>query len=214
MRGTELILVGGGEHARAVADAASTAHESITFLGYVDSKRSETLEQRHAIRWLGGDESISDYPAALLILGVGAVKAADARRRRIVGQLSSRRWGNVVHRSAVVSAHAQLSEGAVVMAGAIIQPGAVLRPHCLVGSGAIIEHDVIIGEFSIVGSGAVIGGGAAIDSDVFVGLGARIRDHRRVGARAMVGMGAVVVADVSPGDEVVGIPATTRARVE
>jgi sugar O-acyltransferase (sialic acid O-acetyltransferase NeuD family) len=214
MRGTELILVGGGEHARAVAEAASTAQKAITLLGYTDSKRSETLEQRYAVRWLGDDESISAYPEAVLILAVGAVKAADSRRRRIVGQLSSRQWGNVVHGSAVVSTHAQLAEGAIVMAGAIVQPGAVLGPHCLVGSGAIIEHDVMIGEFSIVGPGAVIGGGATIDSDAFVGLGARIRDHRRVGARAMVGMGAVVVADVSPGDQVIGVPAAIRARVE
>ena len=215
MHGTELILVGGGEHARAVADAACTsANEDVELLGYVDPKRSEPLERRHAVRWLGGDESVLHYPNALLILGVGAVSAADARRRRIVRQWSSRRWASVVHASAIVSLHAQLSEGAIVMAGAIVQPGAILGRHCLVGSGAIIEHDVTLGEFTIVGPGAVIGGCAAIDSDAFVGLGARVRDHRRIGAGAMVGMGAVVVADVSPGDEVIGIPATTRARVE
>lgn len=204
---TELIILGGGEHARVVAEAARSDGRYI-LLGFVDPQPCNETIGRLNLPRLGGDESVPRRDPCQAVLGVGSVGPSVARRRvvdRAVGSVAG--WAVVVHAAAWVSPTATLSAGTVVMAGATINTGAWIGPHCVVNTGAVIEHDVRIGAFAQVAPGAVIGGGTSIEDDAFVGLGASVRDHVRIGKGALVGMGAVVVADVPDGAVVRGIPA-------
>ena len=216
-----LLLIGGGEHAGVVAEAAETDAVRWRLVGFTDPRPALGTLGSTGARHLGDDAvALAGFAAAAtderpdLVLAVGGVGDPGGRRRvaATVERLAPwARWAIVFHGTAWVSPSAELSDGTVVLAGAIVNAGATVGPHAIVNSRAVVEHDVRIGAFVHLGPGAVVGGGARIGSDVTIGMGALIRDHITVGDGATIGMGAVVVADVPPGVTVVGSPARPLA---
>ncbi len=212
MSSIPLVLVGGGEHARVVAEAARSRPGVFDLLGFVDPAPCYLTVQLVAIPRLGGDEALESN-AAQVILGIGAI-GINSVRKDLVARLPRRQsgWARVIDARAWVSPSASIGEGTVVMAGAIVQTGAKVGVHCVINSGAVVEHDVELGDFAQVGPAAAIGGGAVIGEGSYVGLGARVRDHIRIGSRVLIGMGAVVVSDVPDGLCVTGVPARTKSK--
>jgi len=206
------VIVGGGEHARVVAEAALARPDAWQVLGFTIGEHEEARPGFLGLTALGTDEDLlarlRDQPATWLVLGFD--RPAHVRRAVVEHFGATARWATIVHPAAVVSASATLENGSVVLAAAVVNTGARVGPHAIVNSGAIVEHDVEVGAHAHVAPGAVIGGGATIGERSLIGLGARIRDHVTVGADATVGMGAVVVGDVPDGAEVVGVPARPR----
>jgi acetyltransferase EpsM len=210
---TNLILIGGGDHARVIAEAARSRPDLWRLEGFTDQKPCSSLARLLQIPYLGCDESLiarSDREGGCwVVLGIAGLRPSDLRSEIVKAfqGVRSLKWAKVLHSAAWISPTARIEEGAVVLAGAIVNSGAVVGSHSVVNSGSIIEHDVRIGPFAMISPGAVVGGGAVLETNSFIGLGARIRDHVSVGIGAMVGMGAVVVKDVPAGQTVVGIPA-------
>jgi sugar O-acyltransferase (sialic acid O-acetyltransferase NeuD family) len=214
---SRLIIVGAGEHARVVAEAAAAA--GLLVAGHTVREGSRLVPPTGpcavALEPLGTDGEIAASLAATeptdrpwLVLGFGG--PPDARRRATAAFGVGARWATITHPAAWVSPSATLGQGTVVLAGAVINAGAAIGDHAIVNSRAVIEHDVRLGDHVHVAPGATIGGGTRIGDDAIVGLGATVRDHLRVGSRAVVGMGAVVVADVPEGTVVTGNPARPR----
>lgn len=202
-----LILIGGGEHARVVAEAVRSAGDPV-LLGFVDPYPCEETVDRLNLPRLGDDEALLQYPGAFGVLGFGTV-GDPGPRIQTVGRLGLclAGWAVVVHASAWVSPTARLGEGTVVMASASVQGGAQLGSHCVVNTGAVIEHDVHMGDHVQIAPGAVLGGGVHVGEEAYVGLGARVRDHVTIGKGATIGMGAVVVGSVPANTTVMGVPA-------
>lgn len=209
-----LIVVGGGEHARVVLEAARSCPAAWEVAGYVEP--SDRARTGLDACWLGTDEDLlarRDWQDALFVLGVGwsvsrSARAEIARRYEEQGVA----WATVVHAWARVSARASLGAGVVVGAGAIINGGATIGPHSVVNTGAVVEHDVFLGSHVHAAPGAVIGGGAEIGDRAFLGLGCRVRDHVQIGREATVAMGATVVGSVDAGQTVMGTPARPVTR--
>jgi acetyltransferase EpsM len=209
-----LIVLGGGEHARVVIDAARSQGERWVVQGFVAPQAGAGATPD--VPWLGDDATLAarlqdlapdDRPWIVLGFGGGGTTGALAARTATTERFTHARWATIVHATAWISPTATLEPGAVVLAHAVINTGAHVGRHAIVNSAAIVEHDVVIGPGSHVAPGAVIGGGTRIGEHAFIGLGARVRDHVEIGARAVVGMGAVVVESIEPGATVVGIPA-------
>jgi sugar O-acyltransferase (sialic acid O-acetyltransferase NeuD family) len=213
--GRQLVIVGGGEHASVVAEAARAAGwEPVGFTDAGDAAAGPPGLPR-----LGTDAMVVATRAgqppsewASLVLGFGG--PPEARRRAVATFGPAAAWATVVHPAAWVSPSARLGRGAVVLAGAIVNTGAEVGEHAIVNSGAIIEHDARVGAHAHVAPGATLGGGASVGVDAFVGLGACVRDHVVIGARAVVGMGAVVLGHVADDAVVVGSPAHVTPGVE
>lgn len=209
-----LAILGGGEHARVVIDAARSARPPWEVVGIVDPGAAERTRHLLGVDHLGDDD---EYVAALdamrpeerpdLVIGVGAIGDASARRALAARFEGRAPWASLVHATAWVAPSAALGPGSVVLAGAVVNAGAEIGAHAIVNSRGIVEHDAVVGSFAHLGPGAVLGGGATLGEDAFAGMGSLIRDHVAVGAGALVGMGAVVTADVPPGVTVVGVPA-------
>jgi acetyltransferase EpsM len=203
----QIVVIGGGEHARVVMSAIRTG-ASGELAGFVDPKPCVETAERFGVRRLGDDGALRSHPGAQAVLGFGALDSAGSRQqavRRLTPLVKG--WATIVHGSAWVSPQAAVGEGSVVMAGAIVQTGARIGAHCVVNTSAVIEHDVTLEDFVQVAPGAILGGGVRVGAAAYIGMGAVIRDHINVGAGAVVGMGAVVVADVAEGARVTGIPA-------
>ena len=219
-----LVIVGAGEHARVVTDAARAATGAWDLVGCTEadppgtpgpSSEGAADTRPGGLPSLGTDAAYAARLAALapearpwLVLGFGG--HPDGRRRAVAAYGTAARWASVVHPAAWVSPGARVEDGAVVLAGAVVNTGAVVGAHAIVNTGAIVEHDVRVGAYTHVAPGVVIGGGTRIGEGATIGLGAAVRDHVSVGPGAVVAMGAVVVADVPAAAVVLGVPARPR----
>jgi acetyltransferase EpsM len=214
-----LIVLGGGEHARVVIEAARTQGGRWAVQGYVAPEAGAGVATTTAIDlpWLGDDAALAtrlddlppdDRPWLVLGFGGGETPGGLATRETATERFGpAARWATVVHATAWISPTATLEPGAVILAHAVVNTGAHVGRHAIVNSAAVVEHDVVVGQGSHVAPGAVIGGATRIGDHAFVGLGARVRDHILIGTGAVIGMGAVVVGSIEPGTTVVGVPA-------
>lgn len=195
-----LALVGGGEHARVVEDAAIAA--GWTVAGIVNDQ-----PVAHFAHHLGSEADIQKIletmPDIQFILAFGGVN----KRRLAAQRMGKIPWATVVHPSAVISTSAQLAEGVFISAQAVVNPGAVVGAHVIINTAAVVEHDVVIGAYTHCCPGSVVGGGARIGEEVLLGLKAGVRDHVTIGDGVTVGMGAAVINNIAARATVVGVPA-------
>jgi UDP-perosamine 4-acetyltransferase len=161
---------------------------------------------------IGDDKRVLGFDSreVRLVNGMGSV-ADSTKRAQIFDKFRGLgyRFATIVHPSAVVSKHAEISEGAQIMAGVVVQPGARLGLNCIINTCASIDHDCNIGDHVHIAPGVTLSGGVIIASRAHVGTGATVIQGVRVGEKAIVGAGAVVIRDVPDAFVVVGVPAQT-----
>jgi UDP-perosamine 4-acetyltransferase len=201
---TDIIIIGGGGHARVVADALRAGGHSIK--GYVDIRATDALS---ALKYLGDDGVLLDYDPIGVALGngLGFAKIPDARRQIFLKYKNAGfSFATVVHPAAIVDPCAVLEEGAQILAGAVLQSNVRIGCNVIVNTGAIINHDGLIGDHSHIATGAVLAGGVEVGASTLVGAGATIIQDITIGSDVIVAAGAVVVRDV-PSGRVAGVPA-------
>ncbi len=186
-------LIGGGGHAKVVADAARAV--GVTIAGFVDDDpeaRVPGLEHLGPIERAGDDWHlcIGDVATRVRVLesllGLGIV---------------------IVHPAAIVSPTATLEAGVFVGPGAIVNADAHIEANAIVNSGAIIEHDARVGHASHIAPGSVLCGAVTVGRSCLVGAGAVLMPGAEVGDLATIGAGAVVRGGVPPRCVAVGVPA-------
>lgn len=210
----KLIVIGGGEHARVLIEAARSRPDLWDLEGLVDGDPAEETVRRMNVPRLGGDEAGIERakdPQFAFILAMAGLKSAQARARLAASyDAAGARWAIVIHSDSWISPTASLEGGVFVSAGAVINTGARIEAHAIINSGSVIEHDVVVGAFAQVSPGATLGGAVRVGRGAYVGLGASVRDHVSIGEGATVGMGAVVVSSVQPNVLVMGNPARVQ----
>jgi acetyltransferase EpsM len=203
-----LVLIGGGENAAVVAEAARLCHPNRP-LAIVDQRPFNAAAL--GLTYLGKDEDglrLAREGTHDFVLAVGA-KSRNPLRRTLAARYedAGASFASIVHPRAIVSASARIGAGTVVLAGVCVNHNGIIGRHCLVNTGSIVEHDVTLADHVILGPGVILGGGVNVGADSFLGLGARVRDHRRLGRRVLLAMGAVLVSDAPDDATLVGVPA-------
>jgi sugar O-acyltransferase (sialic acid O-acetyltransferase NeuD family) len=193
----ELVLIGGGGHARACIDLIQ-ASDQFQILGILD--RSELVgTEVLGIPVIGTDE---DLPVLVkknlsFLITLGQIKTPDLRIRiykriKVLGGLLS----TVIATSAHVSPFAQIGEGSIIMGKAMIGPGVRIGENCIINTNALVEHDSVVGKHCHISTGAIINGGCQVGDGVFVGSRAVLRQDIRIGDRKIISMGAAIFGDV------------------
>ncbi len=188
-----IVLVGGGGHAKVVADAVRAF--GVTIAGFVDD---DPLAQVPGLEHLGDLGAVHEP----WILCVGDVPTRLSILERLGGVAAS-----VMHPSAAIGDRVEVGAGVFIGPNAVANADARIEAHAIVNSGAIVEHDARVGYGSHVAPGAVLCGAADVGRGCLVGAGAILLPGIRVGDHAVIGAGSVVSADVPPHCRAVGSPA-------
>ena len=202
MGNEQIILIGGGGHAKVVFDAMVCA--GLAACGFVDDDPQALIFKLDGCpEYLGSIASAANHDGVMLI-AIGDVPV----RRRLINTIGPFDYARaVVHPRAIVAKSSMLGIGVFVGPGAIVNADARIGDHAIINSGAIVEHDCAVGINTHIAPGAKLGGGAKVGDDTLIGIGATVLPGIRIGNACVVGAGAVVTCDVGDGETVVGVPA-------
>ena len=202
-----VIIIGGGGHAKVVADVLRL--QGVHILGFTDvDDSSKTLTP--TVPYLGDDTVIRKYhiEEVLLVNGLGSIKNTTARRK-IYDTFSEQGYQFVIciHPSAVIAADVRIGEGSQIMAGSVVQPGCDIGRNVIINTRASLDHDCVIGNHVHVAPGVTLSGGVRVADGAHIGTGATVIQGIHIGGKSMIGAGSVVVKDVADARMVVGVPA-------
>ncbi|ALP52652.1 hypothetical protein Tel_05540 [Candidatus Tenderia electrophaga] len=205
-----VIILGGGGHAKVLAEALLRMQRSI--IGFTDPQPHASLLQD--IPHLGGDETVFEHrpDTVLLVNGLGSVGDTRARQALFAGFIEKDyRFAAVTHPRAILSrTDVETGQGCQILAGAVVNPGVRLGDNVIINSGAIVEHDCRIGDHVHISSGALVCGGCSIEEGAHIGAGAIIIQGITIGHGTVVAAGSVVISNVDPLTLVAGVPAQVK----
>jgi sugar O-acyltransferase (sialic acid O-acetyltransferase NeuD family) len=196
MKGSKIVLQGGGEHARVVLDCLLELGAEV--LALFDPKYEGEL---FGVKQQGVyDPVFAPQASAIIAIGNNAV-------RKKVALSTRHSFTSVIHTSAIVSPRAKVGNGSMILHGSIIQAQAVIGDHVIINTASSIDHDCEIGNFVHIAPRAVLCGKVKVGEGVLIGAGAVILPGVSIGEWATVGAGAVVTKDVPASTTVAGNPA-------
>lgn len=195
----QVIVVGGGGHAKVVIDCVQSAGDIV--VGILDDNLP--IGQKvigHTVLGKTGDYIRYVEHKFLIAIGNNAV------RRRIARTLPVN-WHTAIHPRAAVSRYANIERGSVVMANAVVNAGTVVGRHCIINTGAIVEHDNRLLDYVHISPGVSLGGTVTVGEETHVGVGAAVKNNIEICGGCIIGAGAVVVKNITERGIYVGIPA-------
>lgn len=198
------ILLGGGGHARVVAELAMLNNFNI--IGVIDPKYVKQAQWDYAINCFENEEVIMNFSTEELSLlnGIGSIPGSESMRRIIFKKFYAQgfKFPSLIHPQAVISKTAHIDQGVQLMAGVIVNAKSSIGLNTLINTGAIIEHDCIIQDHVHIAPRAVLCGGVVLNKNVHIGAGAIILQNVSIGENSIIGAGAVVRHSI-PGNQVV-----------
>ncbi|MCR4617415.1 MAG: NeuD/PglB/VioB family sugar acetyltransferase [Lachnospiraceae bacterium] len=203
---TDAILIGGGGHAKSVADAVKRGGQ-YNIVGIV-TKEEENL---NGYPWLGNDDrlgAIFDSGIKTAIFAIGYLGKGNIREK-VFNSLINIGFDvpAIIDPSAVLAEGTVLGKGTFVGKGAIINAGSVVNEVSIINTGAVIDHECNIGAYTHIAVGAKLCGAVKIGARSMVGAGATVIQCKNIGNDVLIGAGAVVISDIKDKMVAVGVPA-------
>jgi len=194
----DIIIVGGGGHAKVVIDAIRN-EGAFTVKGIVDHAFPKGAIVA-GVEVLGGDEVLQELYASGTrdaFIGVGTVgrydiKCACYERLKACGFTLA----IVRHPSSVIAADVVIGVGTFIAAGAIINPGVVIGENVIINTGASIDHDCRIGDYTHIAPGAILCGTVVVGQQVHIGAGAVVVQNTQIVDKSFVKAGRLVEKDL------------------
>jgi sugar O-acyltransferase (sialic acid O-acetyltransferase NeuD family) len=163
-----LLIIGGGGHGRAIAEAATG---DFTVAGFLDDGDAVAFGEWQV---LGRTDSIAQQrdraDAVIVAIGNNRVRAAMVQRVTASGF----NLVTVVHPRAIVAPSARIGRGSAIMAGAVVGTEAVLGEGVIVNSGGVVDHHCRVEPFGHVGTNAAMAGGSVLGEGAWLQAGAAL----------------------------------------
>ena len=199
----QVLLVGGGGHAKVIADIF--LGNGIAIAGCICPAGDSQLA---GVPWLGDDTEMDGLEKRGIVLAHVAV-GSNRLRRKLTHALLERgiRLVSAVSHRAIVSSTATIGQGSAVMPGVVINASARIGDCAIINTAATIDHDCQIGDYSHIGPGCHLAGNVVVGEGTFVGIGSSVIPSIQIGSWAVVGAGAVVTKALADSVTAVGVPA-------
>ncbi len=195
---SDLIIIGGGGHAKAVADLA--IKNGFNIVGFLDD--NDKVTEMLGLKRLGKLEDCEKYAdSARFVIGIGG---SDVRKR--VFKAYKLEYQTLVHPSAVIGTNVVIGNGAVVLANAVINADAKIGKHSIINTAAVIEHDCTVGDFTMVAPGSVVCGFSKIGNNCWIGARSVVNSVISICDNTTVGSGGVVVKNIVEPGTYIGVP--------
>jgi UDP-perosamine 4-acetyltransferase len=209
MNTNSVVLIGGGGHAKVIADILDRTGAPIA--GCVCPRGSSQLPD---IPWLAEDIDLE----TILARGLHLVHIAigdNSIRQRLCRSVVARgfRLASAISPEAVVSTRATLGQGVAVMPGVVVNAYARIGECAILNTCASVDHDCDVGAFAHVAPGCRVAGNVVIGEGSFIGTGCSIIPGMHVGEWSVLGAGSVVIQSVPDRVTAVGVPARVVKRL-
>lgn len=195
-----LIIIGGGGHAKVVADIAIQTGYNV--LGFLDDN-SDVCELLGFSR-LGNIADCVNYgKEVVFVIAIGNNKI----RKEIFSKYDLN-YVTLIHPTAIIGPQVSVGAGTVVMAGAVINASAKIGVQSIINTACVVEHDVVIGDFTMLAPHSTVCGFTKIGNNCWVGAGATINNVIKICDDCIIGAGATVIRSIEKAGTYVGTPAT------
>lgn len=204
-----LVLIGGGGHARAVADVALSAGFDVS--GVLVPEGGLVAP---GLTRLGDDAWLDTAPAGTALHVAFGPKPGATDRQALFEKLERKGFDfpAIIAASAIFRSSEPVGRGSVVMHAATVNVGARIGRNSIVNTGAIVEHECELLDHCHVAPGARLGGGVRVGTGSMVGLGAVVLPGVAIATRVTIGAGAVVTRTIDePFGTWSGVPARRHA---
>lgn len=190
-----MLLFGAGGHAKVLIEAVESNNQKV--VGIFDDNASMThlLE----VPCIGKYQKVQlDQP---LVLAIGNNKI----RQKIVETIEHY-FGQIFHKTALISPTVMIEEGTVVLGNATINSCATIGKHCIINTNAVIEHDCIIENYVHIAPNATLCGHVEIGEGTLIGAGAVVVPCVKIGKNCIIDAGVSVTQNVPDFTRIKAIP--------
>ena len=207
---SSLLIVGGGGHAKVVAETA-LASGIATTLAFLDDRCASWCPPPSLLGWpvIGPlvlslkPETTTQYDAAVVAIGNAATRLHWIQQLQDVGY----HLPVLIHPTAWVSPSAQLGPASVVLAQVTVQAQASIGTGAILNTGCSVDHDAQIADGVHICPGTRLAGHVTVGARSWIGIGTSVIQQVSIGSDVTVGAGAAVVRDIPDGVTAVGVPA-------
>ena len=194
----EIILLGGGGHARSCIDVIESTKE-YKIMGIIDPLASS---EDFIYEVFKKEESISDLrrTVELGLVAVGQQKSPETRLK-LFNELIELDYQlpAIISKNAYKSQDSFLDKGSIMMHMSVLNSGSKIGKNCILNTKSLIEHDSAVGDHCHIATGAIVNGGVQVGDRTFIGSNSVIAPGIHIGDDCFIGAGILVHKDVEEG---------------
>jgi len=189
----EIILIGGGGHARSCIDVIELT--GLYKIAGLVEKDNVNGKENFGYPIIGTDDDLPDLRKkyGIALVTVGQIKSAE-KRVRLFGLLMDLEYKLpvIVSPRSYVSPHSKVGAGTIIMHDVIVNTNAEIGQNCIINNKVLIEHDTNVGDQCHISTGAILNGEVSVGSESFIGSGAVIIQSVSIGNNSVIGAGVII----------------------
>ena len=190
---SDIILIGGGGHCKAVIDVIEQEGK-FRIAGIVDKPE---LLGTDVLGYLviGNDADLKDLTKIYqyAIVTIGQISSPSIRIKLFnLAVEAGFVLPSIISPNAYVSRHTTIGDGVVIMHDALINAGSTIGDNCIINSKALIEHDCLISKNCHISTNATINGGVTVESGCFIGSSATTKESITIDENSFIKAGSLV----------------------
>jgi sugar O-acyltransferase (sialic acid O-acetyltransferase NeuD family) len=193
----KVVIIGSGSSAMFVTSIL--LHDrNYEIVGFVDQDEKQKNKEILGYKVIGKPDILKDLFKQGVHGGVVAIGSDNNLREKYFHQMKAIGYEmiNVIHPSALIDAHASITEGIVIGQGCNVGPHVFIEHNTIIDAGAIIGVNTQIADNVYVGVGASVSGGVVIKRNVLLGAGSSVAPFVVIGKNNHVSPGTSVIKDV------------------
>ncbi|MGV3697935.1 NeuD/PglB/VioB family sugar acetyltransferase [Flavobacterium sp.] len=203
----KLLIIGAGSVGKFIAYNINQFTQVFEIIGFLDDDLSKHGTTIAGYEVLGSVEKLTEYSGKGIALVWGI--AFPSIKKKLFDQYSNLSFAfpNFIAKTAWISERVILGNGCIIYPGTAINYETNIADFVVINMNCSLGHNCSIQSFSSLAPGVNLGGNTSIGSCVELGIGASTVQGITIADNATIGGQAMVVANVSNDDVVVGIPA-------